>query len=117
MMLIIRITIFQLLQQSNFRSSLHQEWLLAFDNLYSHLFISLQIYSLDHLTKRSLPYPFDEFVSILNNFIWSKDVIVIVVVPATVLCPASSLLLSGLLCGCLGFACLFSCFSFFVVCL
>ena len=97
MMLIVRIMIFQLHQQRNFCSGLQQEGLFAFDNFYSHLFISLHIYSLDHLTKRSLPYPFEEFVSFVNYFILSKDVIVIVVVPSVVLCSASTLLLSLLL--------------------
>lgn len=89
MMLILWIIIFQLRQQSDFCSCLHQKWLLAFDNFDSHLFISFHIYSLDYLTKRSLPYSFDKFVSVVNYLVLSKDIIEIVVIPAVVLCPAS----------------------------
>lgn len=68
-----------------------QEWLLALDDFDSHFFISFHINSLDYLTKRSLPYSFDKFVSIVDYFVLGKDVIVVVIIPAIVLGPASLL--------------------------
>lgn len=84
-MLVLWIIVFQLLQQGDFCSGLQKERLLAFDDFDSHLFISVHIYSLDNLTKRSFPYPFDQLVPIINNLVRIKDVVVIVIIPAVVL--------------------------------